>query len=91
MGWKALPSPRFTGPAWSKPWRSWGLTSVHLRLHHQVLKVEIMWCWMKRFVPAGRGRIVTAFLVNYFEKYVGYDFTADLEEQLDDVSGGQAD
>lgn len=45
----------------------------------------------KRFVPAERGRVVTAFLVNFFEKYVGYDFTAGLEQQLDDVSGGRAD
>ncbi len=43
----------------------------------------------KRFVPAERGRVVTAFLVNFFEKYVGYDFTAELEQQLDDVSGGR--
>ncbi len=43
----------------------------------------------KRFVPAERGRVVTAFLVNFFEKYVGYDFTAGLEQQLDDVSGGR--
>jgi DNA topoisomerase I len=34
---------------------------------------------------------VTAFLSNYFRKYVGYDFTADLEEQLDDVSAGDRD
>ena len=45
----------------------------------------------KRFIPAERGRIVTAFLVNFFEKYVGYDFTADLEQQLDNVSGGHGD
>ena len=45
----------------------------------------------KRFVPAERGRVVTAFLVNFFERYVGYDFTARLEQQLDDVSGGRAD
>jgi len=32
---------------------------------------------------------VTAFLVNYFRKYVGYDFTAELEEELDDVSAGE--
>jgi DNA topoisomerase-1 len=41
-----------------------------------------------RLIPEDKGRLVTAFLVNYFQKYVGYDFTADLEEQLDDVSAG---
>ncbi len=34
---------------------------------------------------------MTAFLTNYFNKYVGYDFTADLEDQLDQVSAGDAD
>lgn len=42
----------------------------------------------RRFVPESRGRIVTAFLVNYFKKYVEYDFTAKLEEQLDEISAG---
>ena len=45
----------------------------------------------KRFVPEDRGRIVTSFLVTYFPKYVEYDFTAGLEEQLDDISGGRVD
>ena len=45
----------------------------------------------KRFVPEDRGRIVTAFLSSYFTRYVEYDFTADLEEQLDDISGGRID
>ena len=44
----------------------------------------------RRFVPEDRGRLVTAFLVGFFEHYVAYDFTAALEEQLDDISGGRA-
>ncbi|MBS9718688.1 type I DNA topoisomerase [Pseudohalocynthiibacter aestuariivivens] len=44
-----------------------------------------------RLIPEDKGRLVTVFLTNYFRKYVGYDFTADLEEQLDDVSAGNAD
>ena len=43
----------------------------------------------KRFIPEDRGRIVTTFLENYFNEYVQYDFTADLEEKLDDISGGR--
>jgi len=42
----------------------------------------------RRFTPEDRGRVVTAFLSNFFERYVDYDFTANLEEQLDDISGG---
>ncbi|MBP5534482.1 MAG: type I DNA topoisomerase [Alphaproteobacteria bacterium] len=45
----------------------------------------------KRFVPEERGRIVTAFLENYFNQYVQYDFTAKLENLLDDITSGQAD
>lgn len=43
----------------------------------------------KRFVPEDRGRIVTAFLENFFGHYVEYDFTAGLETKLDDISGGR--
>ena len=44
-----------------------------------------------RLIPEDKGRLVTAFLTNYFRKYVEYDFTADLEGQLDDVSAGDRD
>ena len=45
----------------------------------------------KRFIPEDRGRLVTAFLTSFFERYVDSGFTAGLEEQLDDISGGRAD
>ncbi len=44
-----------------------------------------------RLIPQDKGRLVTAFLTNYFRKYIGYDFTAELENQLDEVSAGDAD
>src|SRR4029453_7979683 len=44
----------------------------------------------KRLIPEPRGRVVTAFLTNFFERYVQYGFTAALEEKLDDISGGRA-
>ncbi|HXE17285.1 MAG TPA: type I DNA topoisomerase [Stellaceae bacterium] len=43
----------------------------------------------KRFIPEDRGRVVTAFLENFFERYVEYGFTADLENQLDEISDGK--
>lgn len=43
----------------------------------------------KRFVPEERGRIVTAFLKKFFEKYVQYDYTAKLEDDLDEISNGK--
>jgi DNA topoisomerase-1 len=44
-----------------------------------------------RFVPEDSGRLVTAFLEQFFARYVEYDFTADLEEKLDLVSAGELD
>ncbi len=45
----------------------------------------------QRLIPEDKGRLVTAFLENYFRRYIGYDFTADLEDQLDKVSAGDAE
>lgn len=45
----------------------------------------------RRFIPEDRGRLVTSFLTSFFERYVQYSFTADLEEKLDDISGGRID
>ena len=44
-----------------------------------------------RLIPEDKGRLVTIFLVNYFRKYLGYEFTANLEAELDDVSAGERD
>ncbi len=45
----------------------------------------------RRFVPEDRGRLVTAFLTSFFERYVDTGFTSGLEAQLDDVSDGRMD
>jgi DNA topoisomerase-1 len=42
----------------------------------------------RRFIPEDRGRLVTAFLISFFEHYVDTGFTASLEEKLDDIAGG---
>ena len=44
-----------------------------------------------RLIPEDKGRIVTIFLLNFFRKYVGYEFTAELEDELDRVSAGNMD
>lgn len=43
-----------------------------------------------RFFAEESGRLVTAFLERFFERYVSYDFTAGLEDELDEISGGRA-
>jgi DNA topoisomerase I len=45
----------------------------------------------KRLVPQDKGRIVVAFLENFFRRYVEFDFTANLEEQLDRISNHEID
>ena len=42
-------------------------------------------------IPEDKGRLVTAFLEAFFARYVEYDFTANLEEQLDRISAGEID
>lgn len=42
----------------------------------------------RRFIPEDRGRLVTTFLTKFFAKYVDYDFTANLEEELDAIASG---
>ncbi|APX89367.1 DNA topoisomerase I [Brevirhabdus pacifica] len=44
-----------------------------------------------RLIPEDKGRLVTVFLLNYFRKYVGYEFTANLEDELDDITAGNRD
>jgi DNA topoisomerase-1 len=45
----------------------------------------------KRLVPEDKGRVLVAFLENFFARYVEYDFTANLEEQLDQISNNEID
>ena len=43
----------------------------------------------KRFFPTDRGKLISAFLEKLFSKYVDYNFTAGLEEQLDEITTGK--
>jgi DNA topoisomerase-1 len=43
----------------------------------------------RQFIPEDRGRLVTSFLSNFFKKYVEYDFTAHMEEELDEIANGK--
>lgn len=85
------PPPRFTEASLVKKLEELGIgrpstyaTIIAVLQERKYVKVEKL-----RFIPEDRGRIVTVFLENYFRKYVEYDFTAQLEEFLDDVSAGQ--
>ncbi len=43
----------------------------------------------RRLIPQAKGRLVTSFLESFFDQYVEYDFTADLEKKLDQISAGE--
>ena len=85
-----VPPPRFTEASLVKKLEELGIgrpstyaTIIAVLQERKYVRVEKL-----RFIPEDRGRIVTVFLENYFKKYVEYDFTAQMEEFLDDVSSG---
>lgn len=84
------PPPRFTEASLVKKLEELGIgrpstyaSIIAVLQERKYVKVEKM-----RFIPEDRGRIVTIFLENFFRKYVEYDFTAQMEEYLDDISAG---
>ena len=86
-----VPPPRFTEASLVKKLEELGIgrpstyaTIIAVLQERKYVRVEKL-----RFIPEDRGRIVTVFLENYFKKYVEYDFTAQMEEFLDDVSAGE--
>ncbi len=86
------PPPRYTEASLVKKMEELGIgrPSTYASIIQVLQDRDYVTLDKKRFVPADRGRIVTVFLTNFFERYVTYDFTANLEELLDDVSGGRA-
>lgn len=85
------PPPRFTEASLVKKLEELGIgrpstyaSIIAVLQERKYVRVEKL-----RFIPEDRGRIVTVFLENFFRKYVEYDFTAQLEEFLDNVSAGE--
>jgi DNA topoisomerase-1 len=87
------PPPRYTEASLVKRMEELGIgrPSTYASIVTTIQDREYVRKEQNRLIPEDKGRLVTVFLMTYFAKYVGYDFTADLEEQLDDVSGGRRD
>jgi len=87
------PPPRFTEASLVKRLEELGIgrPSTYASILQVLQDRDYVRLEKKRFVPEDRGRLVTAFLSSFFDRYIEYDFTAKLEQQLDDISGGQAD
>ncbi|MFV2002038.1 MAG: type I DNA topoisomerase [Paracoccaceae bacterium] len=87
------PPPRFTEASLVKRMEELGIgrPSTYASVVTTIQDREYVRKDKNRLIPEDKGRLVTIFLTNYFRKYVGYNFTADLEDQLDDISAGQRD
>ncbi len=85
------PPPRFTEASLVKRLEELGIgrPSTYANIISVLQDRDYVRLEQKRFVPEDRGRIVTAFLTDFFDRYVRPDFTADLENKLDGVAGGE--
>ena len=87
------PPPRYSEASLVKKMEELGIgrPSTYASILQTLQDREYVRIDQRRFIPEDRGRLVTAFLVSFFERYVDTNFTAALEEKLDDISGGRAD
>ncbi len=87
------PPPRYTEATLVKRMEELGIgrPSTYASIVTTIQDREYVRKEKNRLFPEDKGRLVTAFLENYFRKYIQYDFTASLEEELDDVSAGNRD
>ncbi|NHB77545.1 type I DNA topoisomerase [Rhodobacter calidifons] len=87
------PPPRYTEATLVKRMEELGIgrPSTYASILTTIVDREYVRKEKNRLIPEDKGRLVTAFLANFFKRYVEYDFTADLEAQLDDVSAGERD
>ncbi len=85
------PPPRFTEASLVKRLEELGIgrPSTYASIIQVLQDRTYVTLEQRRFMPEDRGRVVTAFLESFFRQYVEYDFTADLENKLDDISGGR--
>ena len=87
------PPPRYTEATLVKRMEELGIgrPSTYASILTTIVDREYVRKDKNRLFPEDKGRLVTAFLANFFHRYVEYDFTADLETELDDVSAGERD
>ena len=87
------PPPRYTEATLVKRMEELGIgrPSTYASIVTTIQDREYVRKEKNRLIPEDKGRLVIAFLENYFRKYVGYGFTAEMEDQLDVVSAGDAD
>ncbi|MDQ1314222.1 MAG: topoisomerase [Pseudomonadota bacterium] len=84
------PPPRYTEASLVKALEEYGIgrPSTYASIISTLQDREYVVLEKKRFQPTDIGRLVNCFLTRHFSQYVDYDFTAKLEDKLDDVSNG---
>jgi DNA topoisomerase-1 len=87
------PPPRYTEASLVKALEEYGIgrPSTYASIIATLKNREYVEMDSKRFIPTDIGRIVNGFLTEHFTQYVDYDFTARLEDDLDEVSLGHKD
>lgn len=87
------PPPRFSEASLVKSLEEYGIgrPSTYATIISTLQAREYAILDKKRFIPTDVGRVVTRFLTEHFTRYVDYDFTANLEDELDEVSEGKRD
>jgi len=85
------PPPRYTEASLVKALEEYGIgrPSTYANIISTLQDREYVVLEKKRFQPTDIGRLVNCFLTRHFTHYVDYDFTAKLEDKLDDVSNGK--
>ncbi|MEZ5537237.1 MAG: DNA topoisomerase I [Thiolinea sp.] len=87
------PPPRFSEASLVKTLEEYGIgrPSTYASIISTLQAREYVELEQRRFIPTDIGRIVNKFLTEHFTRYVDYDFTANLEDQLDSISRGETE
>lgn len=87
------PPPRYTEASLVKRMEELGIgrPSTYPKIISILMERKYAKIVQKSFVPESKGRLVDAFLNKFFNKYIDYDFTANLENNLDDIANGKKD
>jgi len=87
------PPPRYSEASLVKALEEYGIgrPSTYASIIQTLKDREYVDLENRRFTPTATGRVVAKFLMKHFERYVDYDFTARLEDELDAISRGEQD
>ena len=85
------PPPRFSEASLVKALEDYGIgrPSTYASIIQTLVRRKYVDLDRRRFIPTNTGRVVSRFLENHFEPYVDYEFTARMEDTLDEISRGE--